>query len=235
MQRSQHSCWIPLHSGERRSIHHAAERNDNIATTPSLTCFPRPRLVPPCLLSVLLLRSCCSNRVLQADTERKHSENTTLAAQQAVTKLMTLITSEGESALSNLRSSHPTVSSPPSALTSGSPHAHSSMLHGHAASAAHPSHLSRRVSFNRDVLMVVSPEIGALHDGSNGGGSSSSGPSVARVDEESDDGAKTAAGPGAGVSSAAFQRERRLSRTEFNEGEWRCGRVLLRSFAILAC
>lgn len=163
-------------------------------------------------LAAQLLQSLASWRA-KADVERKKAEQASLSAQHAISKLTSLVASEGETLLTSLRAG----ASIPACATTPLHHAHASMLAGHAGSAsahsAHPSQLSRRVSFNRDVLMVLSPEIG--HSSGNGNGGE-----VGRVDEE-EDGA-SAAGGGAKASSSSSGsggalHQRRLSRTEIGE------------------
>jgi len=173
----------------------------------------------------------------RADTERRRAEQANQAAIQAVTKLRDTVASESDALLAQLRQGGSGLGS--TAISScASPH--STILAAQAGSSSvahqHPSHLSRRVSFNRDVVMVVSPEIGLSGtDGGAGAGAAAAAsaphghhPAVPRVDEE-DDGAAGAGGEGSAAAAAAAaaaatahelraNKERRLSRTEFNEG-----------------
>ena len=163
-------------------------------------------------LAAQLLHSMDSWRA-KADQERRRAEQANLSAQHAISKLTALVAAEGDTLLTSLRAG----ASIPACAATTLHHAHASMLAGHAGSAsahsAHPSQLSRRVSFNRDVLMVLSPEIG--HGGSDAAGG------VGRVDEE-EDGASTAGRAAKASSSAtgaaAAPHQRRLSRTEIGEG-----------------
>ncbi len=158
----------------------------------------------------------------KAEQERRRADQTAQGAQQAILKLRESFQSECDNALASLRSSSNLTSSPSSVASS-----HSAMLQGQAGAGSahasmshqHPSHLSRRVSFNRDVVMVVSPEIGAESSAAAAAGSGG----VSRVDEE-DESASSSAQQAASAASAAAAaeskviKERRLSRTEFNEG-----------------
>jgi hypothetical protein len=170
----------------------------------------------------------------RAEAERRRAELTSQAAQQAVIKLREAMQSESETILAGLRSGTGVGSSPSS---SASPHstvlaAQAGGMHT-AAAHQHPSHLSRRVSFNRDVVMVVSPEIGQDSGSSAAAAAGACGSSVPRVDEEEEHGASAAAsgsggsGSGSGLGGASASassndlrvtKERRLSRTDFNEG-----------------
>ena len=142
----------------------------------------------------------------------------TSQSQHAIHKLMQLVQSEGEALL---KQHFPSASTGNGPNASSSPISHLSF---HPPSGTHPSHLSRRVSFNRDINIVVSPEIGSV----NGEG-------VARVDEDEEFDASSSSSLSTssvrkksfpGVGSSAHDGEvdrsnvaRRLSRTEINEGE----------------
>jgi len=147
----------------------------------------------------------------KADSERRKHEQAVLGGQHAITKLTQMVATEGEQLLSNLRSGALVVSPPGS---SASPLA--ALLHGHSSGhATHPAHLSRRVSFNNDVLMVVSPDIGKSQASGDSGDS--------RADGTSDGGVPSIAeeGSSSGAPADARHRERRPSRAEleFNEGQ----------------
>jgi hypothetical protein len=168
---------------------------------------------------------------------------------------MSVVASEGESLLTSLKTgghisaAHTATSSPSSTATSSPPSMHATQLA--------QSHLSRRVSFNRDVVMVLSDTIGQgsdsssvvppVEEGQRHRGCVARRPSevpvsarwltfalhVVRIllsfagdEEASTDGRPkkvfTGAPSLAEKESSAHRREesreRRLSRTEFNEG-----------------
>jgi len=167
----------------------------------SLVALPQPATQTEQTLAALLARACdeLDAAARRAESQRKKTE-TSLA------RIAALINSECETLLGTKpQSGQAVASAAPASSPSAAPLLHST----------HASSLSRRVSFNRDVLCVISPEIGhgdaaparvdEEDDSANGGGSSSS----------SSSGGASALGRGAALSQ---ERQRRLSRTEFGEG-----------------
>lgn len=152
----------------------------------------------------------------KAESERRKAELATAQAQNAVAKLMHIVQTEGETLLGNIRSgTHiPSVSS----NSSSSPH---SAMH---PGGTHPSHLSRRVSFNRDINIVMSPEIGQSTGGCDP--ISSLGEEDELVGSSSScfrPGDSTDVGDECDIDAADQERRRhantrRLSRSEVNEG-----------------
>ncbi len=95
----------------------------------------------------------------RAESDRRKAELAIVQAQLAVQRVVAAAQSEGDTVLATLRAggvmAGPNTGSPPSSASSSTALPHSAALHAQT----HPSHLSRRVSFNRDVLIVAPAEV----------------------------------------------------------------------------